>query len=144
VRDHCLCGQGEFEINESDFKLYYCHCSLCRRQAGASSNTATIVAAETFRWFHGIEHVSSWVKESGLRSDFSLSCGSPVPDPLRSTPYIRVPAGLLEGGGHLEVVAHSCTSSKASWDSIFMHGTCYKELPPDLSELIALLRSVDA
>lgn len=143
MRGHCLCGQIEFEIDGSNFKLYQCHCSLCRRQGGSSSNSAAIVSDQKFRWLRGAERVSSWVKESGFRSDFCPSCGSPVPNPLRSTPYFWVPAGLLEDNGSLEIVAHVCVSSKASWDSNILNGTCYKDLP-DFSELIALLQPTDA
>lgn len=140
---HCLCGKVEFEINGSDFKLYQCHCSLCRRQGGSASNTATIVAAEKFHWLRGIEHISSWVKESGFRSDFCSFCGSPVPNPLRKSPYFWVPAGLLEDSSNLEVIAHLCSSSKASWDSTITHGICHEELPPNLTEFIGLLQSAD-
>lgn len=143
MRGYCLCGQVEFEIDGSDFKLYQCHCSLCRRQGGSSSNTATIVATGKFRWLRGVEHISSWVKESGFRSDFCSTCGSAVPNPLRDTPYFWVPAGLLEDGENMEIVAHLCVSSKASWDSTVSPGVRFEELP-NLPEFIATLQSADA
>jgi hypothetical protein len=142
MRGRCLCGKIEFEIEGSCFKLYQCHCSLCRKQSGSSSNTATIAANAKFRWLRGAEHISSWVKDSGFRSDFCSSCGSPVPNPLRSTPYHWVPAGLLEDGGRLEIVAHFCLSSKASWDPAVLQEACFEEMP-DFPEL-ALLQSVTA
>ncbi len=143
MRGHCLCGQVEFEIDGSAFKLYQCHCSLCRRQGGSSSNTATIVAIDKFHWRRGAEHISTWATQSGFRSHFCSSCGSPVPNPLRNTPYFWVPAGLLEDSQHLEIVAHLCVSSKASWDATLSPGTCYDELPPNLREFIAMLQSLD-
>jgi hypothetical protein len=107
MRGHCLCGKVDFEIDGSRFKLYQCHCSLCRRQSGSSSTAAAIVPAEKFRWLSGTEFISSWNKDTGFRSDFCSLCGSPVPNPLRGLPYVWVPAGLLENGGELEIVAHS-------------------------------------
>jgi len=121
------------------FKLYQCHCSLCRRQGGSLSNAATIVSNEKFRWVRGAEHISSWKKGSGFRSDFCSACGSPVPNPLRDLPYYWVPAGLLEEKDGLEIVAHLCVASKPSWDSAPLRGACYDELP-DFSELIELLQ----
>ena len=66
----CLCGSVEFEVTGNFPKLYQCHCSLCRKQGGSLSNTATIVGAENFHWLSGQEHISSWVKDTGFRSDF--------------------------------------------------------------------------
>jgi len=142
MHGHCLCGQVEFEIVGERFKLYQCHCSLCRRQGGSLSNAATIVPSEKFRWLGGAEFISSWIKESGFRSDFCSICGSPVPNPLRNLPYVWVPAGLLESNGGLEIVAHLCVASKASWDSTILQGACYEELP-NLSEFISLLQAAE-
>jgi hypothetical protein len=119
-------------------RLYQCHCSLCRKQSGSSSNTATIVGAEHFRWLAGQEHISSWVKDTGFRSDFCAKCGSPVPNPLRGTPYYWVPAGLLDGEQELDVAAHLFVGSKASWDVIAAPGEKF-EAAPKLLQLISLL-----
>ena len=137
----CLCGQVEFEIAAGSVRLYQCHCSLCRKQGGSSSNTATIVAAEHFRWLRGHERISSWVKETGFRSDFCSTCGSPVPNPLRNLPYFWVPAGLLEETNKLEIVAHLCVASKASWDLIGASGVRYEDLLPNLPDLFSLLNA---
>jgi len=76
---------------------------------------------------------------SGFRSDFCSVCGSPVPNPLKSFPYVWIPAGLLEDEGKLEIVAHLCVASKASWDATDFEGNCYEQLP-DLQEFIAMLQ----
>jgi hypothetical protein len=138
VHGHCLCGKVEFEIDGSHFKLYQCHCSLCRRQGGSLSNAATIVPNERFRWLRGVEFISSWKQESGFRSDFCSTCGSPLPNPLRKLPYFWIPAGLLVEQHGLEIIAHVCVASKASWDSVPLGGACYDGLP-ELLEFIALL-----
>jgi hypothetical protein len=135
MRGKCLCGQIEFEIVGVVPKLYQCHCSLCRKQGGASSNTAAIIAKENLRWLAGQEQISSWVKDTGFRSDFCSKCGSPVPNPLRSTPYYWVPAGLLDGSVQLKVRAHLYVGSKASWDVIASPGTQYETMP-EFSELV--------
>lgn len=137
MRGKCLCGLIEFEILGAIPALYQCHCSLCRKQSGASSNAAVIVAGEQFQWLAGQEHISSWIKGTGFRSDFCSRCGSPVPNPLGSTPYYWVPAGLLEGDVQLKVGAHLFVGSKASWDVIASPGIQYETMP-ELSELLRL------
>jgi hypothetical protein len=140
MRGYCLCRRVEFEIDGSNFKLYQCHCSLCRRQGGAMSNAATIVAASRFRWISGADAVSSWQRESGFRSDFCSTCGSPVPNPLRAWPYVWIPAGLLDDGVRLEIVAHFHTASKAAWDCTAAGAVCYDSLP-DLFDVLAMLQA---
>ncbi len=143
MHGHCLCQSVAFEIDGDRFRLYQCHCSLCRRQGGSLSNTATLVPNEKFRWLRGEGLISSWQSEAGFRSDFCSCCGSPVPNPLRGLPYYWIPAGLLENGGELEIVAHVCTASRAGWDTVPMQGACHGALP-DLSEFIALIHGADA
>ncbi len=138
MRGKCLCGSVEFEIAGVVPKLYQCHCSLCRKQGGSSSNSAAIVGNKHFRWLAGQEHISSWIKDTGFRSDFCSKCGSPVPNPLRGSAYYWVPAGLLADDGQLEIVAHLFVDSKASWDIIAPPGTQYETMPglPEFLELL--------
>ena len=139
MRGDCICGEIAFEIVGSLPKLYQCHCSLCRKQSGSSSNTGLIVAAENFRWLKGQDKVSSYVKETGFRSDFCSLCGSVVPNPFRDKPYVWVPAGALDDSEPLEIVAHICLASKASWDhQIPAELACFEDMPT-LTELITLV-----
>ena len=115
MRGNCLCGAVEFEIVGEASRLYQCHCSLCRKQSGSTSNCSSLIESESFRWLAGEDCVSSYVKDSGLPVRLLLSCGSLVPNPLRATRYVWVPSGLLDGGIPLEVGAHLCVGSKASW-----------------------------
>jgi hypothetical protein len=98
------------------------------------------VEAGDFCWIAGREHISSFVKPTGFRSDFCSRCGSPVPNPLRSTAYYWVPAGLIDDDMNLEVAAHFFVGSKASWDTIPSGGMRYDAIP-ELSQFIELMHS---
>ena len=136
----CLCGQVEFEIVGEMLNLYQCHCSLCRKQGGSTSNTATIVESKNFRWLSGQEKIASWVKDNGFRSDFCSKCGTLVPNPLDKASYFWVPAGLFSEEVQSTIVAHLYVGSKASWDSISLSGKQYETMP-ELAEVIKLLQS---
>lgn len=140
MRGKCLCGVIEFEVDGKSPKAYQCHCSLCRKQSGSSSNTALVIPTDKLRWLAGHEYISSYVKATGFRSDFCSRCGSPVPNPLRDTPYMWVPVGLLEADAPIKIGAHLYLESKASWDIPLAAGMCY-ETTPELTELIRLLNS---
>lgn len=141
MRGKCLCGEIQFEITGVIPKIYQCHCSLCRKQGGSSSNTATVVKEENFRWLSGEEYISSWIKATGFRSDFCSQCGSPVPNRLRASSYFWIPVGLLDSEVKMKIFAHLCVGSKASWDMIASQGTQYEAMPEDLSQFIEHLHT---
>ncbi|MEO6147005.1 MAG: GFA family protein [Sulfuriferula sp.] len=143
MRGKCLCETVEFEITGPIPRLYQCHCSLCRKQGGSISNTATIVALENFCWVSGQENISSFVKPTGFRSDFCSTCGSTVPNPLRNTSYVWVPSGMLEASEKLEVAVHLHVGSKASWDTAPQSGTQYETMP-DIHAFINELHTQNA
>lgn len=138
MKGKCLCGLIEFEIMGAVPKLYQCHCSLCRKQGGSASNTGTIVEGKNFCWISGKEHISSWIKDTGFRSDFCSKCGSPVPNPLRKTSYVWIPVGLLESEQGLEIAFQIYVGSKAQWDVVSLQGVRHETMP-EMSEFIAFL-----
>jgi hypothetical protein len=134
----CLCGAVRFAIEGPFPQLYQCHCSLCRKQGGSVSNTGLIVAADKFRWQGDEPLIGKWQRSTGFRSHFCQRCGAPVPNPLRDTGYIWVPAGLLDDDASLRIGAQLFLSSKMECDQPRTDGLQY-ETAPSLQELIAIL-----
>jgi hypothetical protein len=112
----CLCGEVQFEIQGDLPNLYQCHCSLCRKATGSTANAATFVHQQDFRWLSGKGRITSFQKPTGYRSDFCSVCGSPVPNQLRGTELVWVPAGLLEKGFDAAVNVHLHLDSAAAWE----------------------------
>ena len=138
VEGSCLCGDVRFEVRAPFPKLYQCHCSLCRKQGGSVSNTGLIVAAGRFRWRAGEEGIGRWQRSSGFRSWFCPRCGATVPNPLRDTGYVWVPAGALDDDAPLEIAAQLFLASRMQCDRPRSDGALFNEAPA-LTELIALL-----
>lgn len=139
MRGRCLCGEVEFEILGELPNLYQCHCSLCRKQSGSVANAATIIDAHQLRWVKGAASVRTWKKDTGFRSDFCITCGSPVPNPLGDMPYYWVPAGLLEDTDGSTITTHYHVSSKARWETRPEKGNIHEELP-DLAKVLKELK----
>ncbi|MDQ7733136.1 GFA family protein [Halomonas sp. SpR1] len=116
MKGECLCGEVAFEIDGGLPNLYQCHCSLCRKATGAKANAATFVSEEHFRWLSGQSSISSFQKPTGYRSDFCSACGSPVPNRLRNTELVWVPAGLLDEATSARVAVHLHLASAAEWE----------------------------
>ncbi|RDE24165.1 GFA family protein [Motiliproteus coralliicola] len=136
----CNCGSISFSISGRLPAMYQCHCSLCRRQSGAGSNAATIVAQDVFRWNRGQESIKQWQKASGFSAHFCSNCGSPVPNPLGDR-YMWIPVGLLDEAdrGGTRIVAQLWLDSKAHWDQPPESIRNYPAMPEDLAEFIRFL-----
>lgn len=141
MRGKCLCEAVEFEILGEVPGLYQCHCSLCRKQGGSTSNTSTLVAISSFRWIKGEEKISTFALPTGFRSCFCSTCGSTLPNPLRELPYYWVPSGLFEGSEKLNIVMHLYVGSRAVWDTANLSGTQY-ETEPGMDAFIRELHAV--
>ena len=135
MKGSCNCGNVKFEIIGEITGLYQCHCKLCQKQSGSTSNTATIVKQSDFNWISGVDSISHWKKDSGFTSHFCNNCGCPVPNRLRDTPYYWIPMGLVDDSD-LAITTHICCSSKASWDQISEQGLKYNDMPSNLDEFI--------
>jgi len=138
VRGSCLCGRVRFEVSGPLPKIYQCHCSLCRKQGGSVSNTGLVAAADRFRWLAGEDGIGKWQRSTGFRSHFCQRCGSTVPNPLRDTGYVWVPAGALDDDVPLEVAAQLFLGSKFSWDQPRPDGRQY-DAAPEMADLIEFL-----
>ncbi len=138
TKDRLLARSHRVWCHGNRQQYHQCHCSLCRRQGGSASNSGIVVPSSQLQWIRGWkEHIKSWIKESGFRSDFCSVCGSPVPNPLRNLEYYWIPVGVLEDGPFN--LRHSiCTDSKASWGVLAPAGKQFETMP-ELDEFIALL-----
>lgn len=139
----CLCGAVSFEIEGPLPNLYQCHCSKCRKLSGSSSDTATFLNREQFKWRSGLDVIQSYRMESGYRSDFCQKCGSSVPHLMDNQKQYWIPAGLLNEAGNEKVVAHLYVSHKAIWDVLGGQGTQFAEMPPmdELNQLLQIKRN---
>lgn len=138
VTGSCLCGEVRYEVRGPFPKLYQCHCSLCRKQGGSVSNTGLIVAADKFCWTAGESGIGRWQRPTGFRSWFCARCGSTVPNPLRDTGYVWVPAGTLDDDAAFEIGAQLFLASRMPCDRPRTDGLQFDEAPA-LAELIAML-----
>jgi hypothetical protein len=74
LRGGCSCGTVRYEADDEPFHLTLCHCTDCRRAAGAPAVAWFSVRAQALRWTHGAPatHRSSPHVERG----FCGRCGT--------------------------------------------------------------------
>lgn len=140
MRGQCNCGKVCFEVSTNVSKLYQCHCKLCQRQSGSTSNTATMIEDTHFKWLSGNDSITHWKKNTGFTSNFCSNCGCPVPNRLRDTSYIWVPMGAVDSS-EAKVVTQICCSSKANWDVAQTDIVKLDGMPDDVESFIKSLNS---
>lgn len=116
-----MCGEISFELSGELPLIYQCHCSLCRKVSGSSSNSALIVKASNFKWCTGEHQIKSFSTNSGFKSEFCSQCGSPVPNISSNGDSYWVPAGLLSDPADTKVAAHVYVGCHANWDVGFLN-----------------------
>jgi hypothetical protein len=136
MKGSCNCNTVSFEILNEVEGLYQCHCKLCQKQSGSTSNTATIVKGDDFTWLTGENSISHWRKDSGFTSHFCKQCGCPVPNRLRSTNFYWIPMGLVDDFD-INVTTHLFCASKASWDLISDTASRFDGMPADIDAFFA-------
>jgi hypothetical protein len=137
MQGYCNCREVSFRVLSKITKLYQCHCQLCQKQSGSTSNTAAIVGEEAFVWLKGQEKITHWQKPSGFTSDFCSDCGSPVPNKLRGLPYVWIPMGLIESSDiYPKIHTHLCCSDRAQWDELVTTETSLDGMPSDIHDFI--------
>ncbi|MGE8539331.1 MAG: GFA family protein [Acinetobacter sp.] len=125
----CLCGKIRFAVKTDIHTLYHCHCSLCRKQSGTASNAATLVNTQYFAWIAGESWISHYQKQTGFRSDFCQSCGSPVPNQVGSSSLMWIPLGLLDASAQIQYKMSFCLNSKTAWAENIQVDERHAELP---------------
>lgn len=137
MKGSCFCGGIAFEITGKIPSLYQCHCSECRKTTGAAANAAFIVRCDNFRWLQGDGLIKTFVKASGFRVNFCMTCGSPVPNVISALPQMMwIPAGLMDDPLPVKITHHLHVASKANWDEIGGTGEQHAMMPDDLSVLL--------
>ena len=78
------------------------------------------------------------MKGQCLCASVAFELDAPLPNPTAGGDACRVPVGLLEDSGEIQLAAHLFTGSRASRDRIADQGLQYEEMP-DADSLQQLL-----
>ena len=118
MKGSCVCGDVLYEVSGKVEKLYQCHCTICQKQTGSSSQTGFFVSLTQFNWLQGEESVSNFKKENGYSVSFCSKCGATVPNIFSTGDKYWAPAGAFESLGNVKVENHIFVANKAEWDEI--------------------------
>ncbi len=115
----CLCGAVRYAVSEGESKPYLCHCSDCRRYAGAAFHAAIVVAADTVR-VEGQPARSIATADSGrsIARYFCADCGGHLfTSPWPAVTRYSVKAGTMDDPASFRPEAEIWTKSRLDWVS---------------------------
>lgn len=117
LRGGCFCGAVRFEADDF-FDTGYCHCSICRRFAGAPAVAWANLPGRDFRLTRGaprgFQSSERWVRY------FCTSCGAPVygrhPTPPRDgSDLVCILIPSLDEPARVRPTAHIWCSARLPW-----------------------------
>lgn len=119
IQGSCLCGAVRFEIAGRPRSLSYCHCTRCRKQAGAFA-AVVMVRREDFRLLQGAEHIRRYTPEAPWTHAraFCGTCGSPLGEPSESFELFPIAASALDDDPRVRPVLHMNVADKPDWYEI--------------------------
>lgn len=76
VSGRCFCGAVTFDVPPAGRVTAHCHCTMCRRAAGAPVVTWTCFKTEEIRLTGGEEHLRHFESSPGTHRKFCGRCGT--------------------------------------------------------------------
>ena len=130
----CLCGTVRFAIDGKISKIWFCHCSKCRKTTGSAFHPAALCRTASFRWECGEDQINQYQAPSGYRTRFCRHCGSPVPSDLGDGNAMVLSVGTLDDDPRSRPLRHIFVGSKAPWFEITDGLTQFDQHVPDPEE----------
>ncbi|MBV8342760.1 MAG: GFA family protein [Gammaproteobacteria bacterium] len=116
-RGGCLCGNVRYQASGAARHLCYCHCTSCRRAAGAPVVSWATFASEHFRVTKGT--LSEFRSSPQVLRGFCAACGSSLTWRSERQPAeIDVALATLDDAAHVVPQMHVWVSDKLPWTAI--------------------------
>jgi len=113
----CLCGAVRYEVGGEASKPCFCHCTSCRRAAGAPMVPWATFARAAFRVTHGT--LAEYRSSPPVLRGFCAACGSSLTYRHAERPAeIDLTLATLDEPARLVPAAHVWVGDKLSWVKI--------------------------
>lgn len=118
MRGSCLCGGVSYAIEGPVGRLGHCHCSMCRKAAGAAFWSSLEVPWTSFRWLTGEPLVARYPSSRGIERTFCSRCGATLQFVREGQKGFALAAGTLDDDPGVRPDEHIYVASKAPWFEI--------------------------
>lgn len=118
IKGSCACSTIQIEIDGTPEAFSHCHCSRCRKTAGAAA-AFLIGKATDVRITAGQYAIKSFAPEGAVYGRFFCgACGSSLGDLGKPEGVYAIAASILDDDPGLRPTGHIFTGSKPAWYEI--------------------------
>lgn len=114
IEGGCFCQNIRYSIDDGDYRIVNCHCTMCRKTSGAPFVTWVVVPKEAFHYRGGGPR-GLQSSDKGFR-EFCADCGTPLTFVSSDRPdYIDITTGSLDAPGDFAPTCAVHEESKLAW-----------------------------
>lgn len=125
----CLCGALRYEVRGEPVTVALCHCSMCRRSAGAPLVAWAMFERDAFAFTQGKPAV--YRSSPGAERGFCGSCGTQLTFRAEFLPgLVDLTVASLDDAAALIPRMHIWESSRLPWLEVSDTLPRHRELPP--------------
>ena len=133
LRGGCLCGALRFRVRNEAIATTLCHCSLCRRAAGAPLVAWAMFPEDAFALERGA--LATYASSPGVLRGFCAGCGTTLSFSADFLPgLIDLTVASFDEPERLPPQLHMWERSRVPWLVLGDDLPRYAELPPLASE----------
>jgi hypothetical protein len=115
----CACGAVAYQVKGELVDLCHCHCSICRKIAGAAFSTWGGVSRDQFSYICGEDNLNVYSFSENADSISCKTCSSTLlVDFKPETHMLYITLGAVDGEIDCPVGFHQFVGSRASWFEI--------------------------
>ena len=129
IEGGCLCGEVRYALRAEPITVVLCHCSICRRSAGAPAVAWALIASDDLRFTRG--EPERFESSSGVERAFCRRCGTPLTfraDYMAG--LVGVTVGSLDAPERMTPVMHIWDSRRLPWLESADAWPRHAEFPP--------------
>ena len=116
IRGGCLCGTVRFIVTMPTLFCGHCHCSMCRRNHGASYVTWIAVARAQLSVDTGRDQLTRYQSSEHGSRDFCRRCGTSLfCESSRHPEVVDIPLANMDGPIDREPESHIYFDDRAAW-----------------------------
>ena len=123
----CLCGAVRYRLTGAPLSTLYCHCTSCRKHAGAPAVALAGYRRDQMRYTHGNPGV--FASSPGVGRAFCRDCGTPLTwegDGGEIGPMVEVLIGTLDTPEAFAPECHIHHGERLTWFETADHLPRYK------------------
>ena len=125
----CLCGTTQYEATGEPVAAVLCHCSMCRRAAGAPAVAWAMFASDQFVVTGG--QIAKYLSSDGAERGFCSGCGTTLTFSADYLPgLVDVTISSLDDPSRLSPSMHIWESRRLDWFVSADPWPRHKEFPP--------------